>query len=97
MLAVTNLLKVFAESGMGTALIQKKDPDDLDFSSVFFFNLCFSLLLIIVENTCSNDFKSLLAVLDLASAILAVDRDTGRLVSDSDSGVSLIDVLSAGT
>ena len=34
-LAVTNLLKVFAESGMGTALIQKKDADDLDFSSVF--------------------------------------------------------------
>ncbi len=44
-LAVTNLLKVFAESGMGTALIQKKDPDDLDFSSVFYFNLGFSTLL----------------------------------------------------
>ena len=44
-LAITNLLKVFAESGMGTALIQKKDPDDLDFSSVFFFNLGFSTIL----------------------------------------------------
>ncbi|MER2235313.1 MAG: lipopolysaccharide biosynthesis protein [Candidatus Limivicinus sp.] len=44
-LAVTNLLKVFAESGMGTALIQKKDPDDVDFSSVFYFNLGFSTLL----------------------------------------------------
>ena len=30
---------------MANALIQKKDPDDLDFSSVFFFNLAFGLLL----------------------------------------------------
>ena len=44
-LAVINILKVFADSGMANALIQKKDPDDLDFSSVFFFNLAFSLLL----------------------------------------------------
>ena len=44
-LAVINILKVFADSGMANALIQKKDPDDLDFSSVFFFNLVFSLLL----------------------------------------------------
>lgn len=44
-LAVINILKVFADSGMANALIQKKDPDNLDFSSVFFFNLIFSLLL----------------------------------------------------
>ena len=44
-LAVVNILRVFADSGMANALIQKKDPDDLDFSSVFFFNLGFSLLL----------------------------------------------------
>ena len=44
-LAVINILKVFADSGMANALIQKKDPDDLNFSSVFFFNLLFSLLL----------------------------------------------------
>ena len=44
-LAVINILKVFADSGMANALIQNKDPDDLDFSSVFFFNLIFSLLL----------------------------------------------------
>ena len=35
-LAVVNILRVFADSGMANALIQKKDPDDLDFSSVFF-------------------------------------------------------------
>ena len=41
----TAILLVFVESGMGTALVQKKDPDDLDFSSVFWFNLSFGLLL----------------------------------------------------
>ena len=44
-MAVVTILKVFADSGMANALIQKKDPDDLDFSSVFYFNFCFSLLL----------------------------------------------------
>ena len=44
-MAVINILKVFADSGMANALIQKKSPDDLDFSSVFYFNIGFSLLL----------------------------------------------------
>ena len=41
----TSILQVFVDSGLGTALIQKKDADDLDFSSVFYFNLgvCFIL------------------------------------------------------
>ena len=42
---ITSILLVFADSGMANALIQKKDPDDLDFSSVFFFNLIFCLVL----------------------------------------------------
>lgn len=33
------ILQVFVDSGFGTALIQKKDADDLDFSTVFFFNV----------------------------------------------------------
>ncbi|MFT0293500.1 oligosaccharide flippase family protein [Bacteroides thetaiotaomicron] len=33
----TNLLQVFVDSGLATALVQKKDADELDFSSVFFF------------------------------------------------------------
>lgn len=41
----TQILHVFIDSGLGTALIQKKDADDLDFSSVFFFNLAMCLLL----------------------------------------------------
>ena len=41
----TAILLVFVDSGMANALIQKKDPDDLDFSSVFWFNLSFGVLL----------------------------------------------------
>ncbi len=41
----TALLNVFVDSGLGTALIQKKDADDLDFSSVFYFNIAMCLLL----------------------------------------------------
>lgn len=39
---------VFIESGLGTALIQKKDADDLDFSSVFYCNIVISILLYII-------------------------------------------------
>lgn len=35
----TSILQVFVDSGLGTALIQKKDADNVDFSSVFFFNI----------------------------------------------------------
>lgn len=35
----TDILQVFIDSGMGNALIQKKDADDLDFSTVFYFNI----------------------------------------------------------
>lgn len=41
------ILQVFVDSGMGNALIQKKDADDLDFSSVFYFNFSVCLLLYI--------------------------------------------------
>jgi O-antigen/teichoic acid export membrane protein len=35
----TTILEVFVDSGLGNALIQKKDADSLDFSSVFYFNM----------------------------------------------------------
>ncbi len=43
------ILNVFVNSGFGNALIQKKDADDLDFSSVFWFNIvwCFFLYIIL--------------------------------------------------
>lgn len=42
---ITSIMLVFVDSGMANSLIQKKDPDDLDFSSVFFFNVAFCLVL----------------------------------------------------
>ncbi len=41
----TTIMQVFVDSGLGTALIQKKDADDLDFSSVFYFNFAVCLAL----------------------------------------------------
>ena len=39
------IMQVFVDSGLGTALVQKKNADDLDFSSVFYFNLAVCLVL----------------------------------------------------
>lgn len=44
----TNLAAVFLNSGFGTALIQKKDADDRDFSTMFFCSLGCSLLIYLV-------------------------------------------------
>ena len=41
----TSIMQVFVDSGLGNALIQKKNVDDIDFSSVFYFNLVFCLFL----------------------------------------------------
>ena len=42
------IANAFVVYGLGNALIQKKDADDLDFSSVLFFNVCFSIVLYLV-------------------------------------------------
>ncbi len=36
---------VFAQSGLGQALVQKKDADNTDFSTVFYFSIIFSIAL----------------------------------------------------
>ena len=41
----TALLEVFITCGIGTALIQKKDADDVDFSTVFYFQITVCLIL----------------------------------------------------
>lgn len=40
-----SISKSFIDSGLGSALIQKKEADEVDFSSVFYFNLVAGLLL----------------------------------------------------
>lgn len=44
----TTIMQVFVDSGLGTALIQKKDADNLDFSSVFYFNFVVCLVLYVI-------------------------------------------------
>ena len=45
---IITILQVFIDSGLCNALVQKKNADDLDFSSAFFFNMfvCISLYLL---------------------------------------------------
>ncbi|MDU6824529.1 MAG: oligosaccharide flippase family protein, partial [Intestinibacter bartlettii] len=42
-----SILQVFVDSGLGSALIQKKNADDIDFSSVFIFNFIVCIILYI--------------------------------------------------
>lgn len=42
------LANVIAEGGFSSALIQKKDADKLDFSTVFYFSLVFSIVLYVI-------------------------------------------------
>ena len=38
---ITSILQVFVDGGFGNALIQKRNADDVDFSTVFYFNIVF--------------------------------------------------------
>lgn len=42
------LAQVFVEGGFSSALIQKKDADKLDFSTVFYFSILFSIILYVL-------------------------------------------------
>lgn len=50
---ITTILNVFVDSGMGTALIQKKDTDSVDFSTVFYFNMFVCIILYVGLFICS--------------------------------------------
>lgn len=45
--AFLSIVQVFVDGGLGNALIQKKDADELDFSSVFYFNIVFCIVIYI--------------------------------------------------
>lgn len=42
------LIGIFIDSGLGTALIQKKDADELDYNTVFYANIVFACLVYII-------------------------------------------------
>lgn len=79
----TTILQVFIDSGLGTALIQKKDADDLDFSSVFYFNLVMCLMLYGVIFFCAPFIasfykdESLIAIVRVASITLIISGVKG--------------------
>lgn len=74
----TSILNVFVDSGMGVALIQKKDADDVDFSSVFFFNISLGVVLYLLMFAASPliasfyEMPELVDVLRVASLILLI-------------------------
>ena len=43
-----DIANVFVSSGFGAALVQKKDADEVDFSSVFYFSIVMSWVLYII-------------------------------------------------
>ena len=86
----TSIMQIFVDSGMGNALIQKKDADDLDFSSVFYFNiimcaiLYFTMYLIsplIAEFYNKPELTSILRVLSLILIISGVKNVQQAYVS----------------
>jgi teichuronic acid exporter len=44
----TSIASVFVQSGLNTALIQKKDADEVDFSSVFYLSFSIALIIYII-------------------------------------------------
>lgn len=48
-----NICNVFIHQGFSQALVQKKDADDTDFSSVFYFNMVFSVVLYAILYACA--------------------------------------------
>jgi O-antigen/teichoic acid export membrane protein len=65
------IANVFVDNSFGNALIQKKDADNVDFSSVFFFNIGFSLVLfILIYNTAP--YVAIFYEMDKLSSVLRV-------------------------
>lgn len=65
----TTILQVFVDSGLGNALIQKKDADDLDFSTVFYANVVFCGILYILLFFCAPLIAGFYADASLAPLI----------------------------
>lgn len=79
-LVITNILQVFIESGFGTALIQKKEVDNIDYSSVFFFNIfaCIILYVLlfflapIISSLYNNELTNIVRVVGLILIISGI-------------------------
>lgn len=78
LLVFITILNVFVDSGLGNALIQKKDADDADFSTVFIFNIFMCIVLYIIMFLCAPGIavfygdKSLVALIRVLSIIILI-------------------------
>ena len=84
------IANVFVTSGFGTSLIQKKDADNTDFSTVFYFTIVFSIVIYICLFFLAgpiSDFygmpvlKSVLRVLGLSIIIMGINSVQQAYVS----------------
>lgn len=66
---ITSILQVFLDGGFSTALIQKKDADDLDFSSTFYFNVVFGVVLYVLLFICAPWIADFYRMHDLVPVI----------------------------
>lgn len=65
----TTIMQIFVDSGMGSSLIQKKDADDLDFSSVFYFNIVMCSVLYLIMFFAAPFIASFYKMPELTSVI----------------------------
>lgn len=65
----TTIMQVFVDSGMGNALIQKKDSDDLDYSSVFYFNLTVCVALYVLMFLAAPHIAAFYEIPELTSLV----------------------------
>lgn len=86
----TSIVSVFIDSGMSSALIQKKDADDLDYSSVFYFNMFMCIMLYALMFFCApiiakfydnTELIPLVRVLSLTLVVSGVRSIQGAYVS----------------
>ena len=52
------ICNVFVTSGFGMALIQKKDADNLDFSTILYFSVGFSIVIYVILYICAPKIAS---------------------------------------
>lgn len=68
----TTIMQVFVDSGLSTALIQKKDADDLDFSSVFYFNFVVCIILYLIMFFAAPYIASFYGMPELVSIVRVI-------------------------
>jgi O-antigen/teichoic acid export membrane protein len=66
---LVNILSVFVQSGLGTALIQKKNSDDLDFDTVFVSSMVLSVIIYSIIFFCAPFISSIFDNIQLIGLI----------------------------